>query len=206
MFAAQREAALAELGPEQEEDGSLKSTARVIVAWQGIGGLERENAEASYVERLQLLIPYIKALLVELATIVFLGVAFGHRATIAVQSPAAARTPLAATVRSQPKARPSQARLSRPATVAPSSTVTHLRPAATVAAANCEALAVQLLQRSATVVGQRSAIAQEDIVQLFGGNKSRASRWLGRLEREGAVERWSEGRRKFAALTARASA
>lgn len=63
--------------------------------------------------------------------------------------------------------------------------------AATVA--QSEALALQLLQRSGTV-------AQEDIVQLFGGNKSGASRWLRKLEQEGTVARWSEGRNKFVVL------
>jgi hypothetical protein len=186
------EAELRELGPEQEEDGALKSTARVIVAWNDTPEAGREEAEKRYVQRLELLLPYIKAVLVEIATVVFIGAGLGHRrATVA-------KSLQAATVASceAPRERPS-----RPATVASVAslaTVTQLRPAATVAH-NCEALALQLLQRSATV-------AQEEVVQLFGGNKSRASRWLQRLEREGTVTRWIEGRQKFVELRHRASA
>jgi hypothetical protein len=194
--------------PALEEDGALKATARAIVAFKGVSGDERETTERAYFERLEIGIPYVKALLVEIATVVFLGVGIGHRSTHRTTVAATVASP-AATVGGQSPAtsRPAQpkAQLSQPATVAPSATVamttatvTQLRPAATVAAtvAHSEALALQLLHRSGTV-------AQEDIVQLFGGNKSRASRWLGKLEQEGTVRRWSEGRNKFAALTER---
>lgn len=174
-----REAALAELGSPVEENGALKSTARVLVAWYDVPEDEREATEARYVERLELVVPYIKAVLVEIATIVFLAVGIGHRRT-SVSRPQPATIP--ATV---------------PATMASTiaaprhATVTQLRPSATVA--NVEAVATQLLRRSPTV-------PQAEIVRLFGGNKSRASRWLGRLEREGTVSRWSEGRQKFVTL------
>ncbi len=187
--------------PALEEDGALKATARAIVAFKGVDGIEREKAERAYFERLEIALPYVKALLVEIATVVFLGVGIGHRATVAATvaiptATVAGRSP-AVPRRSQPKAQPS-----RSATVAPSATVAQLRPTATIA--QSEALALQLLQRGGTVVGQTPAVAQEDIVRLFGGNKSRASRWLGRLEQEGTIARWSEGRNKFVVLAAKA--
>lgn len=193
--------------PQLEENGALKSTARVMVAWQDAADPEKMTAE--YVARLELLLPYVKALLVEIATIVFLAVGIGHRpsaraayretvlATVATPTATVAKQSPTAPHRLQPKAQ-----LSRLATVAPSATVTQLRPTATVAAtvAQSENLAMQLLQRTGTVAGQTATVAQEDIVQLFGGNKSRASRWLGKLEQEGTVARWCEGRNKFVQL------
>jgi hypothetical protein len=180
--------------PALEEDGALKATARAIVAFKVVDGIEREKTERAYFDRLEIALPYVKALLVEIATVVFLGVGIGHRATVA----ATVATPTATVARhgpAVPRSSQPKAQLSHPATVAPavtpSATVTQLRPTATVA--QSEALALQLLQRAGTV-------AQEDIVQLFGGNKSRASRWLGRLEQEGTVARWSEGRNKFVVL------
>lgn len=183
--------------PAQEEDGALKATARAIVAFKGVSEAERETTERAYFERLEIVLPYVKALLVEIATVVFLGVGIGHRtAPSATFTHAAPTATVAAPAprRPQPIAQPSRTTTASErdrATVASSATVTLFRPTATVA--HSETLALQLLQRAGTV-------AQEDIVQLFGGNKSRASRWLGRLEREGQVSRWSEGRNKFAAL------
>lgn len=187
-------AALAKL-PELEENGAIKSAAQVFVALKGTPLEGREAAEKDYAGRLELLLPYIKAVLVEVATVVFLAVALGNRrATVAPMSANSGRDAM----RRSPQ-KPS----ALPATVASpvwpetqhAVTVTLLRPPATVAR-NCEALAMQLLQRS-------TAVAQEDIVQLFGGNKSKASRWLGRVEREGRITRWGKGRSKFASLCVR---
>jgi hypothetical protein len=170
------EAELEKLGPEQEEDGSLKSTARVIVAWKGIAEAERAKAEADYVERLQLLLPYVKALLVELATVVFIGAGLGHRTTtVRAQQPTTVQTTVA-----PPKAQPARLTTVRQLTTVP---------------ANPEALTLQLLQRSATV-------PQSAVVQLFGGDKARASRFLSKLEREGSVTRDQAGREKSVTLMA----
>lgn len=166
---------LEKLGPEQEEDGALKSTARVIVAWKEVAEGERAKAEADYVERLSLLLPYVKALLVELATVVFIGAGLGHRTTtVRAQQPATVQTTVA-----PPKVQPPRLTTVRQLTTVP---------------ANPEALTLQLLQRSATV-------PQSAVVQLFGGDKARASRFLSKLEREGAVIRDTAGREKIVTLT-----
>jgi hypothetical protein len=151
------DADLEKLGPEQEEDGALKSTARVIVAWQGVPETERAQAEAGYVERLQLLLPYVKALLVEIATVVFMGVAFGHRTTV-VSAPAATVAP--------PKPQ-----VSRPTTVATPATVTRLTTVAPSATPRCATVAT-IRNRSAG--GNRATVRWQQVASVALARKAGA--------------------------------
>jgi len=193
------EAALKELGPEQEEDGALKPTARVIVAWKGVDEAEREKAEANYVARVELLIPYVKALLVEIATIVFLGVGLGHRSRVRSTgtvphstTPTAERT----------------VRRSAPATV-PLGTVPQaanvLRPdfkGRTVPRGTVPQLTQdEALERLRATMAEGGLVPQDDLPELFHVRaKSTVSRWCKDWEERGLITRTQEGRQKFVTL------
>lgn len=152
--------------PTATANGSLKSTARVLVAWEGLTGEQSTVAEETYVARLELIIPYLKAVLVEIGTMVFIAVGVGHRR--------------------KPTAQPS-------ATVAePEPMVSNRRTTVTQPLDQDTARALSLLKR-----GERP---QAEIVQLFGGDKSKASRCLSKLERGGQVKRTGRGRQKIVAL------
>ena len=190
------EAALLELGPEQEEDGSLRSTARVIVAWQVIGEAEREKAEARYVERLQLLIPYVKALLVELATIVFLGVAFGHRSSESF--------PRETAVPQRTVRRPTPATV--PGTVPQTATVLRPNFGRTVLRSETVPLTQdEALEQLRVAVAKSGTVPQDDLPELFNVRaKSTVSRWCKDWEARGLITRTQGGRQKYLALPRRA--
>lgn len=188
------EAALEKLGPPVEENGSFKSTARTLVAFYDVPADQREAAEKRYVERLDLIVPYIKALLVEFGTVLFLGVGIGHRTVSRETVPKAA----AATHGTVPQA-------IVPATVPHGATV--LRPSfgrtvpGTVPhGATVPLTQEQALERLLATISHHGTVPQDDLMELFRVRaKSTVSRWCGEWETNGFISRTQTGRCKFVA-------
>jgi hypothetical protein len=180
--------------PEQEEDGAIKATARVIVAFKDMPTEYREKAEQSYVERLEIVLPYIKALLVEIATIVFLGVGIGHRSP---QNRSTGTVPLA-------RAAPQRTvRHTVPETV-PRGTVpqtaTVLRPnfGRAVLRGTVPLTQDEALERLLATIAHGGIVPQDYLPELFHVRaKSTVSRWCKDWEEREMISRSVSGRQKF---------
>ncbi len=183
--------------PEQEEDGALKATARAIVAFQGVTAEEKDKAEQAYVERLEIVLPYIKALLVEVATIVFLGVGIGHRSA---QNRSTGTVPLASTTANR------TVRRIVPTTVTGGTvpqTATVLRPnfGRTVPRGTVPLTQDEALERLLAAITRGGIVPQDDLPELFHVRaKSTVSRWCKDWEERGVISRTVSGRQKFVML------
>ena len=179
------EATLRAAPAERIVNGGTKHAAATLAIVLPAGAETIEHA-------LDLLSPFVKALFLEIATLVFLGIGLGHKA-----APAVGTRTVSSAVSPPPGGRRSLRKPSRfPETVAlkPSATVlpfTGIRKPLT------KGEALLLVQAEIT---QRGSIPSQDaIAERIGRRKGTVSRWLRDWERSGLVSRQQDGRCKVVA-------
>lgn len=168
---------LAMLGPEEQPFAGYRHAAAVFAA-AGLG-------DASIIEaRLELLLPFVLVLISEVGTLVFLGLALGHRNNTGNRRGAekTAATVAATNDNSCESCPPPKG--GQRATVA----VRNPRTVASKAAA--EADVVRLVARGEPLP------SQDTLADRWGVHKGTASKWLADFETRGLISRRREGRAK----------
>lgn len=171
---------LAMLGPEEQPFAGYRHAAAVFAA-AGLG-------DAAIIEaRLELLLPFVLVLISEVGTLVFLGMALGHRDNTGnLQAAEKSAETVTATVGNNDNSCDGcpPPRGGHRATVAGGS----LRTVASKAAA--EADVIRLVAR-----GERLP-SQDALAARWGVHKGTASKWLADFETRGLISRHREGRAK----------
>ncbi|KAB2912763.1 MAG: hypothetical protein F9K29_17975 [Hyphomicrobiaceae bacterium] len=179
------EARLSNMKAEQVENADIKHAAKVFAA------LPFVTAEAPAIERaLLLFFPFVKAMFLEIATIVFLGIGLGRR--VSGTSAVASETVSMETVPSGPSAGgPSKRRK-------PSNKAETRKPSASVLVfpVKPKSSDVTLAYVQAELAAGRIIPSQDHLAAWAGVSKSAVSKWLLQWECNGQIARGRSGRCK----------
>ena len=187
------EATLRNAPPERIANGGTKYAADVLAIFV--------PADPERIERaLDLTGPFVKAMFLEIATLVFLGIGLGHGRRMLPTRPATVATP------APPKPRARQPRKVLGTRVASAAIATVAAPTATVVAFPGRGQPLQpaskaeaLLIVQAEIARQGSIPSQDAIAVRCRVHKATVSRWLASWERAGFLSRAQDGRCKVVA-------
>lgn len=166
---------------KRDANGDLKYAAKILNYIPRVHATEESLAD---------IVPFIKGVFCEFATLLFAAGAFGHRRGTVPQPMTVSTMPFHA--------------VSGPSRDRPTATVLRLQPShralPTVRTGpQSQAAALVLLRQHLAVHGR---IPQDDLAMLFGGpSKQTVSRWCGDWEADGHITRTASGRKKIVALS-----